>query len=143
MLEINGMKFPTDRKYYIKDGAHLWLKPEGDIIRIGMDAFGAEMTGLLTFLNISEKHTEKGDAIGSFESAKFVSRLYSPIKGEIIDVNYDVINNPRKINEDPYNSWIYTIKADISQLDDEFIIEDETALKEWIEEEFKRVEQDD
>lgn len=143
MLEVKGMKFPLDRKYYTKDGAHIWLKPEGDVVKVGMDAFAVEMAGLLTYLTITEKETKSGEAVGSFESAKFVSRFYSPISGEIVDVNEEVLKNPRKINEDPYSSWILTIKPKSDNEGKKYILEKEDEIKNWISEELKRVEEDE
>ena len=143
MLEIKGMKFPLDRKYYTKDGAHIWLKSEGDLVKVGMDAFAVEMAGLLTFLTVGKKEAKSGEAVGSFESAKFVSRFYSPINGEIVDVNEEVLKNPRKINEDPYNSWIMMIKPEADEDSKKYILEDENEIKKWISEELKRVEEDE
>ena len=142
LLEVKGMKFPLDRKYYIKDGAHLWLKSEGDFIKIGMDAFAAEMIGSITVLNVNKKQAKSGEAIGSFESAKFISRLYSPVSGEIIDVNDNVLSNPCKINKNPYNSWIFTMKPDDTEDECEYIIEGKDKILNWISEEIKRVESD-
>ena len=143
LLEIKGMKFPLDRKYYTKDGAHIWLKSEGDVVKVGMDAFAVEMAGLLTFLTVAKKEAKSGEAVGSFESAKFVSRFYSPINGEIVEVNEEVLKNPRKINEDPYNSWIMTIKPEADEDSKKYILEDEDDIKKWISEELKRVEEDE
>ncbi|UCE38490.1 MAG: hypothetical protein JSW00_04470 [Thermoplasmata archaeon] len=142
MLEVKGMKFPLDRKYYTKEGAHIWLKPEGDLIKIGMDAFAAEMAGSLNFLNVSKSRVKSGEVIGSFESAKFVSRFYSPISGEIISINDQVLNNPRKINDDPYNSWIVAMKPDNNEDGSEYIIEGKDEIFNWISEEIKRMEVD-
>ena len=143
MIEINGMKFPMDRKYYTKDGAHIWLSVEDDIVKIGMDAFSTEMTGLLTFLTITTKKVKCGEAIGSFESAKFVSRLFSPFDGEIVAINETVLNNPRMINEDPYDSWIVAVKPDDREagLRSEHILETEEEISSWISEEMKRLEE--
>lgn len=143
MIEINGMKFPLDRKYYIKDGAHIWLKENQDYYKIGMDAFAAEMIGFLTYLKIHKDKVNSGESIGSFESAKFVSRFYSPIDGEIISVNQEVINNPRKINENPYESWIVSIKPENMNIDTKYILEKKEDIKNWISEEIKRVEEDE
>lgn len=143
MLEVKGMKFPLDRKYYTKDGAHIWLKTEDDVVKIGMDAFAVEMAGLLTYLTITENQTESGEAVGSFESAKFVSRFYSPISGQIVDINEEVIKNPRKINDDPYDSWIFAIKPNPGEYNNEYILEKEEDIKKWISEELKRVEEDE
>ena len=140
LLEINGMKFPLDRKYYIKDGAHIWLKPEGNLVKIGMDAFVAEMTRPLTTLIVTKKHVESGEAIGSFESSKFIGRFYSPISGEIVAVNDRVLSNPQIINDNPYNSWIVMIKPDNNQERGKYIIEGKDKISKWIYEEIKRVE---
>ncbi|UCF49127.1 MAG: hypothetical protein JSU91_05095 [Thermoplasmatales archaeon] len=143
MLEVKGMKFPLDRKYYTKDGAHIWLKSEDDIVKVGMDAFAVEMAGLLTYLTVTGKQTEGGEAVGSFESAKFVSRFYSPISGQIVDINEEVIKNPRKINDDPYNSWIFAIKPNPVEYNKKYILDKEEDIKKWISEELKRVEEDE
>ena len=143
MLEVKGMKFPLDRKYYTKDGAHIWLKTEDDIVKVGMDAFAVEMAGPLTYLTITGNQTEGGEAVGSFESAKFVSRFYSPISGQIVDINEEVIKNPRKINDDPYNSWILAIKPNPGEYNKKYILEKEEDIKKWISEELKRVEEDE
>lgn len=143
LLEVKGMKFPLDRKYYTKDGAHIWLKSEDDIVKVGMDAFAVEMAGLLTYLTVTGKQTEGGEAVGSFESAKFVSRFYSPISGQIVDINEEVIKNPRKINDDPYNSWIFAIKPNPVEYNKKYILDKEEDIKKWISEELKRVEEDE
>ena len=130
MIEVNGMKFPLDRKYYTKNGAHIWLSVEDDIVKIGMDAFATEMTGLLTFLTITMKEVKCGEAIGSFESAKFVSRLFSPIDGEIVAINEMAMKNPRMVNEKPYDSWLVAIKPDDLEqsLKSEHILETENIM---------------
>ncbi len=140
LLEVNGMKFPLDRRYYIKDGAHMWLKPEGNLVKIGMDAFAAEMAGSLTFLNVGNRQVKSGEAIGSFESAKFVSRFYSPISGEIVTVNDKVLSNPQLINDKPYNSWIVAMNPDNNEDGCEYIIEGKDEISNWISKEIKRME---
>ena len=144
MIEVNGMKFPMDRKYYKKNGAHIWLSEEGDVVKIGMDAFAAEMAGLLTFLTITRKEVKSGEAIGSFESAKFVSRFYSPINGKIVAINEEALKNPRLINENPYDSWIVAIKPDDPEdgLESEDILKTEEEVSSWISEEMKRLEEE-
>ncbi len=145
VVEINGMNFPLDRVYYTRDGAHIWLKQEDELIKIGMDAFLVEYAGYLTFLTVNESRVKVGESVGSFESAKFVSRIYSPTDGEIVAVNEEVIKNPRKINEDPYDSWIFAVKPDSSILDDEseYILDNEEKILKWISEEIKKVEEDE
>ncbi|MCK4757227.1 MAG: glycine cleavage system protein H [Thermoplasmata archaeon] len=142
MITINGMDFPLDRKYYTKSGAHMWLKQDNGLVKIGLDAFASEMAGFLTFFMISEEEPKAGDAIGSFESAKFVSRFYSPISGKIVEVNEAAIANPKLINDDPYATWIVAIDpGNPEELASEFIIEDGGEIEAWITEEVKKLEE--
>jgi len=140
VLEVKGMKFLLDRKYYIKDGSHIWLKKEGNLVKIGMDAFFARMTNPLTALNVTSKQVKSGEEIGSFESSKFVSKIYSPLSGDIISVNDDILNNPQKINENPYDSWIFVMKPDKNVEEDKYIIEEKDKILKWIKKEIKRFE---
>ena len=138
------MRFPLDRSYYTKDGAHIWLKEEDGLLLIGMDAFNTEMVGLLTFLNVTAEKAAEGEALGSFESAKFVSRFYSPVSGEVVKINDEVINNPRMINEDPYSSWIVAIRPEAldNLLDSEFMLTEGPDIEEWIADELRRMEEE-
>jgi len=140
MIEIKGMKFPLDRKYYTKNGAHLWLKFEGDFIKIGMDAFAAKMIGNISFINVNRMTVKSGELIGSFESAKYISKLYAPVSGKIIDVNKNILRDSSKINKNPYKSWIFKIKPDNKKDDNKYIIEDEDKIISWITEEIKKIE---
>lgn len=140
LIKIKGIKFPLDRKYYTKNGAHLWLKFEGDIIQIGMDAFAAEMIGKITTIIVDKKIVKCGEELGSFESNKYINKLFSPVSGEIIDVNNKILNSPSIINIDPYNSWIFKIKPDKKKDNYKYIIEDEDQILRWIQKEFKKIE---
>lgn len=145
MIEINGAKFPLDRKYYKKHDCHVWLKAEEDNVKIGMDAFLTDNAGYLNFLSIDEKDVKQGKGIGTYESAKFVSKIYSPISGKIENINEDIINNPRKINDDPYNNWIIVIKPkDLeAELRSEDILETEEDINEYMTKEFERLDLDE
>jgi glycine cleavage system H protein len=112
MVDIEGMEFPLDRGYYTENGAHLWVKPEGELVRVGMDAFAAHTMGNMSFLAVEKRRTKSGEPIGSFESAKFVSQLRAPLDGEVVEVNDEVVKDPRMINDDPYESWILAIRPD-------------------------------
>jgi glycine cleavage system H protein len=144
MVEIENLSFPTDRKYYTKNGSHIWIKQEGDLIKIGMDSFLTENAGYLSYLTIDNMEFKQGESIGSFESAKFVSKLYSPVSGKIVNTNEDVINDPIRINKDPYNSWIVEVKP--NDLEPDFqspeILEGEDDIRNWITQELKRMDED-
>jgi glycine cleavage system H protein len=144
MVEIENLNFPTDRKYYSKNGSHIWIKEEGEIVRIGMDSFLTETAGYLSYLTIDNTELKQGESIGSFESAKFVSKFYSPISGKVVRTNEDVLNDPIKINKDPYNSWIVEVKPiDLgTDYQAKEILEGEDDIKNWITEELKRLDED-
>ena len=144
MVEIENLSFPTDRKYYSKNGSHIWIKEEGDLVKIGMDSFLTENAGFLSYLTIDNMEFEQGESIGSFESAKFVSKFYSPVSGKVVRTNEDVLNDPIKINKDPYNSWIVEVKPrDLnSDLQAREILEGEDNIRNWITEELKRLDED-
>jgi glycine cleavage system H protein len=144
LIEIKNLKFPIDRKYYKRNGNHIWLKQEGDIIKIGMDSFLTENAGYLSYLTLDSNKFSQGEAIGSFESAKFVSKFYSPVGGEIVNTNEEVINDPIRINKDPYNAWIVEIRPTNfeSDLNSDDILDGEEDIRKWIEEELKRLDED-
>lgn len=138
MIEIKGMKFPLDRKYYTKNGAHIWLKSEDHLMTIGLDAFAAEMAGSINYINVKKGQVRKNEEFGSFESSKFVNKLYSPVSGEIINVNDPVLLNPHMINDNPYNSWIVTIKLENKKYNCEHIVEGKDKILKWIKKEIKK-----
>lgn len=144
LIEIRNLKFPVDRKYYKRNGNHIWLKKEGDVIKIGMDSFLTENAGYLSYLTLDSSKFNQGEAIGSFESAKFVSKFYSPVGGEIVNTNEEVINDPIRINKDPYNAWIVEIKPTNfeSDLNSKDILDGEENIRKWIEEELERLDED-
>ncbi|MEE9150670.1 MAG: hypothetical protein V3U20_02410 [Thermoplasmata archaeon] len=145
VIEIENLKFPLDRRYYKKSGNHIWLKEDGGKVKIGMDSFLTENAGYLSYLTIDNKEFRQGEAIGSFESAKFVSKFYSPLDGEVLNINEEVVNDPIRINKDPYNAWIVEIKpTDIEKdLQSDDILDGEESIRKWIEEELKRLDEYD
>ncbi|WP_456475719.1 glycine cleavage system protein H [Candidatus Pyrohabitans sp.] len=141
VLKVQKYEFPLDRLYYRGRNAHLWVKREGEEALIGIDAFLAESAGYLNYLSVNVKKLEKGEAFGNFESAKFVSKLYAPVSGEITEVNHAVVENPRAINEDPYGAWLVKVKlAGEGELED--LLGDRKELSSWIEEEIARLEEE-
>jgi glycine cleavage system H protein len=142
MIDIKGSKFPLDRKYYKKHDCHVWLKVDGDKVKIGMDAFLTENAGFLNFISIDEEPIKQGEGIGTYESAKFVSKIYSPISGDIITINDEIVDNPRKINDDPYNNWIIAVKAkDLEkELRSDDILESEQEISDYMTQEFERLD---
>ncbi len=107
------------------------------MIKIGLDAFAVEMAGSINYLNVKKGRVKKNEEFGSFESSKFVKKLYSPVSGEIIKVNDSVLVSPQSINNNPYKSWIVKIKMDNKNYDCEHIIKDKDKILKWINKEIE------
>ncbi len=140
-MDIENLHFPLDRKYH---RSHLWVKSEGDKVKIGIDDFLSNMAGYINYLTIDRKDIDvkSGESFGSLESGKFVSKIYTPTSGKIVEVNQDIINNPRKISDDPYDAWIIQIQPEDNNKFDEFL-EKEQDIRSWIAEEMKKYEEEE
>lgn len=102
---------------YTKD--HEWIKVEHGIATIGITAHAAEALGELVYVELPKLNSiyKKGDAIVVVESSKSASDVYTPVAGEIIEVNDALVSNPETVNNDTYNDgWLVKIK--ISNPDD-------------------------
>lgn len=105
---------------YTKD--HEWIKTQNDIATIGITSHAAEALGELVYVELPEVGSShsKGDAIVVVESSKSASDVYSPVTGEIIEVNDSLESSPENVNNDTYSSgWLVKIKlSNPSDLDD-------------------------
>jgi len=94
---------------------HEWVKIEGDIGIIGISDFAQKEFGDIVYVelpSVGEK-VKKGDACANIESVKAVDDIYTPISGEIIEVNKELEDNPENINKDPNGKgWILKIKIE-------------------------------
>ena len=100
---------------------HEWISLEGDVATIGITQHATEMLGDIVFAELPEKgsNVEKDGTAGVVESTKAASDVYTPVSGEVVDINQAIVDDPAKINEDPENTaWFFKLKMkDISELD--------------------------
>jgi glycine cleavage system H protein len=103
--------------------SHEWAKKEGDLIVVGISDHAQEALGDVVFVELPEigKVFAAGDAAGVVESVKAASDIYSPIGGEVVEVNEALGSEPEALNNSPYESWIFKIKpsnvdADLAKL---------------------------
>ncbi len=126
------MTLPSDY-FYSED--HVWAKPEGDRIRIGVTAFAQEELGEVVFVELPElgDEVEADEPFGSVESVKTVSELYAPINGRVIEINEELADRPELINESPYeDAWLIAVEpVDESELEELLSAE---AYEEFVEE---------
>jgi len=102
---------PENLKY---SQEHEWVKVEGDIATVGVSYFAQEQLGEVTFVELPAvgQVVNVEDVIGAIESSKAASDLYSPVAGEIIEVNDALEEAPELINEACYNGgWVCKIKV--------------------------------
>lgn len=112
---------------------HEWLRPEDDLIVVGITEHAAEQLGDIVFVELPEEGTEvaKDDEVVVIESVKAASDILAPIDGEIVEVNEVLVEDPSKVNDDPMgDAWFFKIKpSDPSQMDDYM---DEAAYAKFI-----------
>ena len=100
---------------------HEWITLEGDVATIGITKHATEMLGDIVFAELPEKgsNVEKDGSAGVVESTKAASDVYTPVSGEVVDLNQSIVDDPSKINQDPENSaWFFKLKIkDKSEMD--------------------------
>tara|TARA_B100000427_G_C15341767_1_gene521495 strand:+ start:28 stop:408 length:381 start_codon:yes stop_codon:yes gene_type:complete len=92
---------------------HEWIILKGDEATIGITKHATEMLGDIVFAELPEKgsNVEKDGTAGVVESTKAASDVYTPVSGEVIDVNQDIVDDPSKINQDPEGTaWFFKLK---------------------------------
>ena len=123
---------PDDR-HYSKE--HEWAQVKGDLVIVGITDHAQNSLHEITFVEISEAGTvvKAGDECGLVESMKASSDIFSPISGEIVEVNGDLEDAPEVVNEDCYGKgWMFKVKP--SNLDSEISsLLDAKGYKEFLE----------
>jgi|SRR6516164_9510253 glycine cleavage system H protein len=92
---------------------HEWVNIEGDTGTVGITDHAQKELGDIVYVDLPQvgATVEKGKSIGSVESVKAVSDIYSPVSGEIVAVNALLTASPEKLNEDPHGAaWLVKIK---------------------------------
>ena len=92
---------------------HEWIKIEGEVATIGITKHATEMLGDIVFVELPEKGStvEKDGTAGVVESTKAASDVYTPVSGEVVDINQSIVDDPSIINSDPEgNAWFFKLK---------------------------------
>ena len=103
---------PTDLKYA---ATHEWARLENDnTVRVGITDFAQQELGDLVFIELPEvgRKLAEQEQCAVVESVKTASDLFSPVSGEVVAINESVVDEPELVNEDPYGTWLFCIKAD-------------------------------
>ena len=92
---------------------HEWVRVEGDSGTIGITHHAQEELGDIVYVDLPKAgtHIEQGKSLGSVESVKAVSDVYSPVSGDVLEVNPELAEAPEKLNEDPHGAaWLVKVK---------------------------------
>ncbi len=105
---------------YSKD--HEWFHLQGDRCRMGITHFAQDELGEVVFVDLPEvgRTFEAGDEVGTIESVKAVSEIYTALAGEVVEVNATLAAAPERVNQDPHGGgWLLALRVgapDVSKL---------------------------
>jgi glycine cleavage system H protein len=105
MADLSGMRFAE---------THEWVKTEGDTATVGISEYAQSQLGDVIYLELPSvgQQLDAGARLGVIESVKAASDLYSPVGGEVAEVNQDLKDHPDYVNEDPYGKgWVIKLRG--------------------------------
>ena len=100
-----------DNFRYTKE--HEWISVEGDVGSIGITDHAQNELGDIVYVDLPKvgATVAKGGTIGSVESVKAVSDIYSPVSGDVLEINQTLVDKPERLNEDPHgDAWLIKVR---------------------------------
>lgn len=107
---------------YSKD--HEWVLDEEDTVLVGITDFAQSELGDVVYVELPEVGTvfDADDEVGTIESVKAVAEVYTPIEGEIVEVNETLESDPEKVNSDPHGEgWLFRLRPPSPGLADQLM----------------------
>jgi glycine cleavage system H protein len=104
------MAYPANFRYTKQ---HEWADVKGDVATIGITDYAQHELGDVVFAELPKvgAKVEAGKSFGTVESVKAVSEIYSPVTGDVTEINGDLQNTPETINSDPHGAaWLIRVK---------------------------------
>jgi len=123
-LTRTNLKFSKD---------HEWIKVEGDVATVGISDYAQKELGDVVYVELPTEgdSVNPNDPCSNIESVKAVSDVYSPVSGEITEVNKQLEDQPENVNKDPYgDGWIFKVK--ISDSTEADALMDEGQYQEYL-----------
>lgn len=108
--------YPRD---YLYTTEHEWVKVDEDICVLGITEFAQKELGEVVFVELPEvgQTFEAQDEIGTIESVKAVAEVFTPVSGQVVEINETVVDDPELVNDDPQgDGWL--VKLKFSSADD-------------------------
>jgi glycine cleavage system H protein len=116
------MSYPSE---YLYTKEHEWIRVEDDLCRLGVTEYAQQELGEVVFVELPEvgQVFDANDEVGTIESVKAVAEIFTPVAGEIVEVNEAVVDDPELLNDDPHGEgWLVKIRfssaADLKSLMD-------------------------
>lgn len=138
MARFEDIFLPDEYLYDRKD--HLWARVEEGKVRVGLDQFGQKAAGTVAYVKIlpTGRSVNKGRSFGSLEAGKYIGPLKAPVAGKIVEVNREVLDDPRLVNTDPYGKgWFVVIEPDNLEEDRKDLVQGASNVQSWLEQEYK------
>jgi glycine cleavage system H protein len=101
--------YPDGYKY---TNDHEWVEFSGDRGKVGITDYAQQQLGDVVYVELPEVGAtlKQGQSFGTIESVKAVSELYSPVTGEVVEVNSSLKDKPETVNKDPHASWMVVVR---------------------------------
>ena len=121
---------PADLRY---SKEHEWLRMESDDVGVvGITEFAADSLGDVVFVELPEVGAKLAqfEKMGEIESVKAVSDLFTPVSGEVVEVNEELVDGPQLVNDSPFHfGWMLRVRiGDTSEVDNLLSAEEYDAL---------------
>jgi glycine cleavage system H protein len=108
---VSTVNVPDELRY---SADHEWVRQEEGRVRVGITDYAQDALGDIVFVQVPELGAPAvaGHPLCELESTKSVSDVYAPLDGTVVEVNSELVDQPQRINEDPYGEgWICVIEA--------------------------------
>ncbi|HKH46506.1 MAG TPA: glycine cleavage system protein GcvH [Thermoanaerobaculia bacterium] len=102
--------YPSENLY---SREHEWVRVQDDVCVLGITEFAQQELGEVVFVELPEvgQVFDAGDEVGTIESVKAVAEVYTPVAGEVLEINEAVVDDPELINEDPHQEgWLIKVR---------------------------------
>ncbi len=139
MREIEGYLMPEDL-YYHKE--HMWVRVEDGKAIVGLTDFNQKAAGELSFIELPMEGDEvsKDEVVGSFETGKWLGKIYAPVSGTVTKVNEELEDDPSIVNKDPYGEgWLFEIEMSNPDELKELMKGDSDEVVEWLKKEIEKI----
>jgi glycine cleavage system H protein len=125
-----SMDYPKD---YLYTEDHEWVRVADELCVLGITDYAQQELGEVVYVDLPEAGQvfNAGDEIGSIESVKAVAEVYTPVAGEVVEVNEALTDDPEALNDDPHGeAWL--VKIRFSSADDLAKLMDAERYQEYV-----------